>query len=186
MLAFVTVGSTCFDGLIQSVFSSSVLSSLSEKGYSNVVVQCGNSEIPYAYSLARGEESFQLEKDGVSIECWKFKPSLQMDYEKADLVISHAGTSLNCAEWLWKIWWKKNYQGSGTILDVLRMDKPLIVVPNPTLLDNHQEELASALEELGHLRSSTTLWVPVSFQFRVAHFSVDGWPELSKILTLHP
>lgn len=45
--------------------------------------------------------------------------------------------------------------GAGTILDVLRMGKPMIVIPNPTLLDNHQEELASALEELGHLKATT-------------------------------
>lgn len=30
----------------------------------------------------------------------------------------------------------------------------MIVVPNPTLLDNHQEELASALAALGHLKTS--------------------------------
>lgn len=47
------------------------------------------------------------------------------------------------------------YTGSGTILDVLRLGKPMIVVPNPTLLNNHQEELASALTEFGHLHSST-------------------------------
>ncbi|KAJ3854657.1 glycosyl transferase [Lentinula lateritia] len=136
MLAFITVGSTRFDGLIKSIFSPSVLASLSNKGYTNIVVQCGNSDFPYVHLLVHGEQSFQLEKDGVIIECWKFKPSLQRDYERADLVISHAG--------------------SGTIVDVLRMDKPLIVVPNPTLADNHQQELASALEKLGHLRSSTT------------------------------
>ena len=45
--------------------------------------------------------------------------------------------------------------GSGTILDVLRMGKPMIAIPNPTLLHNHQEELASALEELGHLKATT-------------------------------
>lgn len=45
--------------------------------------------------------------------------------------------------------------GSGTVLDVLRMGKPMIVIPNPTLLHNHQEELASALEELGHLKATT-------------------------------
>jgi beta-1,4-N-acetylglucosaminyltransferase len=45
--------------------------------------------------------------------------------------------------------------GSGTILDVLRIGKPLIVVPNPTLLDDHQTELAVSLQDLGHLRAST-------------------------------
>ncbi|KAF9069852.1 glycosyl transferase [Rhodocollybia butyracea] len=135
MLAFVTIGSTRFDDLVQSVFSPTVLSSLLQKGYTHIVVQCGNSEFPYAHLLAGGEELFQVEKEGVSIECWKFKPSLQMDYDRADLVISHAG--------------------SGTILDVLRLEKPLIVVPNPTLLDNHQEELAFELQKLGHLESST-------------------------------
>jgi UDP-N-acetylglucosamine transferase subunit ALG13 len=45
--------------------------------------------------------------------------------------------------------------GSGTILDVLRKGKRLIVVPNETLLDNHQHELAIALEEKEHLKSST-------------------------------
>jgi len=29
------------------------------------------------------------------------------------------------------------------------------VVPNPTLLDNHQEELASVLAKQGHLKAST-------------------------------
>jgi len=31
----------------------------------------------------------------------------------------------------------------------------MIVVPNPTLLDNHQEQLASALEQLGYLNATT-------------------------------
>ncbi|KIK59811.1 glycosyltransferase family 1 protein [Collybiopsis luxurians FD-317 M1] len=133
MLAFITVGSTRFDALVQTVFSSTVLSSLSNKGYARLVVQCGNSEFPYKDRVA--VDGLHLNKDGVQIECWKFKPSLQTEYAKADLVISHAG--------------------SGTIVDVLRMDKPLIVIPNPTLLDNHQQELAEALGELGHLKVAT-------------------------------
>lgn len=55
-------------------------------------------------------------------------------------------------EFLWEFF---ELLGSGTILDVLRMGKPMIVIPNPTLLHNHQEELASALEELGHLKATT-------------------------------
>jgi beta-1,4-N-acetylglucosaminyltransferase len=56
--------------------------------------------------------------------------------------------------------------GSGTILDVLRLDagggkrgKPLIVVPNPTLLHNHQEELAVALGREGYLKAATVACV---------------------------
>ena len=36
-------------------------------------------------------------------------------------------------------------QGSGTILDALRIGVPLVVVPNTTLLHNHQVELAEEL-----------------------------------------
>lgn len=41
--------------------------------------------------------------------------------------------------------------GSGSILDALRVGVPLIVVPNPSLLDNHQVELAEALQEQGYV-----------------------------------
>ncbi len=41
--------------------------------------------------------------------------------------------------------------GSGSILDALRMDVPLVVVPNPELLDNHQVELAEALSAQGYV-----------------------------------
>ncbi|KAF8162894.1 glycosyltransferase family 1 protein [Crassisporium funariophilum] len=139
MFAFVTVGSTKFDSLIQAVFAEEVLLSLSRQGYTNLVVQCGNSTFDLASTIKDGG-SHHLRNAGVDIEFWKFKPSLQEEYEKADLVISHAG--------------------SGTILDVLRMGKPMIVVPNPTLLDNHQEELSSALKELGHLKASTVENLP--------------------------
>lgn len=43
--------------------------------------------------------------------------------------------------------------GSGTILEVLRIGKPMIAVANPTLLDNHQADLAEKLDSLGYLRS---------------------------------
>ena len=41
--------------------------------------------------------------------------------------------------------------GSGSILAALRIAVPLVVVPNPTLLDNHQVELAEALAEQGYV-----------------------------------
>ncbi|KAG6845736.1 hypothetical protein H0H87_005002 [Tephrocybe sp. NHM501043] len=134
MLAFVTVGSTRFDSLVQSVLSPEVLSNLRSKGYAQLVVQCGNSIFEHSSLIDSGGQ-LVVEKEGVGIELWKFKPTLQDDYERADLVISHAG--------------------SGTILDVLRLGKPLLVVVNPTLLDNHQQELATALAGLRHLQHSS-------------------------------
>lgn len=41
--------------------------------------------------------------------------------------------------------------GSGSILDALRIDAALVVVPNPTLLNNHQDELAVELARQGYV-----------------------------------
>lgn len=90
MLAFVTVGSTQFDALVQAILSPSVLSTLRRKGYNQLVVQCGNSDFELASSI-RGGGQLDVEREGIDIELWKFKPTLQREYEKADLVISHAG-----------------------------------------------------------------------------------------------
>jgi len=111
-----------------SIFALSqpVLSALSQKGYSDIVVQCGNSRV---------EELGTVHKCGLDVKVWRFKQSLDEEYDAADLVIGHAG--------------------SGTILDVLRRGKPLIIVPNPTLLDNHQEDMAHAMGTLGYAKTST-------------------------------
>ncbi|OCH94976.1 glycosyl transferase [Obba rivulosa] len=136
---FVTVGSTRFDALVHRVLDNDVRAALRARGYSTLVVQCGNSDFD-ARSFTQEGDIWRRTEDDMTIQVWRFKPSLQEEYERADLIISHAG--------------------SGTILDVLRLGKPLIVVPNETLLDNHQEELANALEGLGHLRASTISDLP--------------------------
>ena len=43
-----------------------------------------------------------------------------------------------------------SHGGSGTILQVLRLGKPLIAVVNPTLMHNHQLEIVAAMAEAGH------------------------------------
>jgi beta-1,4-N-acetylglucosaminyltransferase len=152
MRAFVTVGSTKFDALVQTVLSKPILGCLRQKGYTHLTVQCGKSDFDWAAS--GGSSGTTLEVHGVQIEIWHFKPSLQAEYERADLVISHAG--------MYSLFLPERFSvqagadtGSGTILDVLRQNTPLIVVPNPTLLDNHQEELADALSARGYLVTSS-------------------------------
>ena len=45
--------------------------------------------------------------------------------------------------------------GAGSVLETLQAGRPLIVVINELLMDNHQMELASQLAEDGHLCYAT-------------------------------
>lgn len=90
MLAFVTVGSTKFDALINSTLSEPVLNALRSKGFTSLVVQSGNSPVDVSGGTT-ADSVTRLQKSGLDIEIWKFKPSLEPEYERADLIISHAG-----------------------------------------------------------------------------------------------
>lgn len=62
-------------------------------------------------------------------EYYRIAPDLAPYYEQADLVIAHGGT--------------------GTTLEVLAHELPLVSICNPALADNHQHEFLSAMSELG-------------------------------------
>lgn len=79
MTAFVTVGSTKFDLLVESVLSIECLGALERRGYSTLIIQHGNSQPP------------SVPQSKVSIMVYKFKQSLAQDIMQADIVISHAG-----------------------------------------------------------------------------------------------
>ncbi|KIL68566.1 glycosyltransferase family 1 protein [Amanita muscaria Koide BX008] len=134
MIAFVTVGSTTFDPLVEAAVSDEFLEALLDKGFKRLIVQRGRSDLKLK-GIPESGNSVTLHRRGIDIELWKYKPSLRTEMEMSNLVISHAG--------------------SGTIIEALRLHKPLIVVPNPTLLDDHQQELAQALDGLGYLKTST-------------------------------
>ncbi|OCK74954.1 glycosyltransferase family 1 protein [Lepidopterella palustris CBS 459.81] len=167
-LCFVTIGATAsFDSLISACLEPRFLETLSSAGYSDLLVQYGkDGKALFDKLVAEAEKLKQL---GVAIQGFDFnRQGLTEEMRVAKggpgdsegVVISHAG--------------------SGTILAALRMDVPLIVVPNPDLLDNHQAELAEALEDQGYvvygrlnnlsaaiagsekLRKSHKVWPPVN------------------------
>lgn len=74
-------------------------------------------------------------QEGIFVDYFRFKDSLQADIRNADLVISHAG--------------------AGSCLEILEAGKPLIVVINEELMGNHQLELAKQLYVDEHLYYST-------------------------------
>ena len=85
MQAFVTVGSTKFDELIDAIASEDFLTTLSASGYTRLVVQHGNSKVRQQFCNGTSH--------GVEVIVWPFKPNLSEEYLAADLIISHAGLS---------------------------------------------------------------------------------------------
>ncbi|KAG8529459.1 uncharacterized protein KY384_006096 [Bacidia gigantensis] len=133
-LCFVTIGATAaFDALINAVLEPSFLQSLEELQYTHLRLQHGISGAKLLDTklsqLSVGDDG----KSAVEISGFDFKmQGLRPDMAAArnGVVISHAG--------------------SGSVLDALRVNVPLVLVPNKTLLDNHQEELAEEMAAQGY------------------------------------
>ncbi|KAH3719886.1 UDP-N-acetylglucosamine transferase subunit ALG13 homolog [Dreissena polymorpha] len=119
--AFVTVGTTQFDKLIETMCEEETLKCLSKLGFTKLILQQGNGKFdPKSGTL-----------HGLTVEHYRFKPSIRQDIEEADLVISHAG--------------------AGSCLETLEAGRKLLVVINEGLMGNHQLELAYQLHRDGHL-----------------------------------
>ena len=133
-IALATVGSTApFPGLIEACLSEPVLTTLSQLGYTELRLQHGSAEPPPAAAA--------VALPHLHITNFSFAPTLSPEITQADLIISHAG--------------------AGTILEVLRMGKRLVIVPNQALMDNHQVELAEELDRLGYCVCGTVKLVVV-------------------------
>ncbi|KAJ5138477.1 uncharacterized protein N7515_003325 [Penicillium bovifimosum] len=141
-LCFVTVGATAaFRKLLEQVLTSKFTKTLTEHGYTHFLVQYGKDGQDLYDKFVADEEAH----NGLTIGGFDFQPSIDSfllqtverkvyDRERG-LIICHAGT--------------------GTILAGLRLGVPMIVVPNPDLADNHQQELADVLEEDKYVVSSS-------------------------------
>ncbi|KAK6355934.1 N-acetylglucosaminyldiphosphodolichol N-acetylglucosaminyltransferase catalytic subunit alg13, variant 2 [Orbilia javanica] len=125
---FITVGTTAFDSLIEALLVPTIIAQLSELGYDEIRVQYGKGK--YVYDAAFTPElKDMVNETGISIGGFEYEDSVKITefIKDADLIISHAG--------------------SGTILDALRYQKAIIVVPNESLMDNHQAELAKEMSK---------------------------------------
>ncbi|CAN9257051.1 unnamed protein product [Alternaria alternata] len=163
-LCFVTTGATApFTELIKSVLNPACLDALRESGFTHLLVQYGSAQDVYqdssmlAQAYMRGSKSTQdLIIDGIDFNPDGLQFQFQLVQRSKGLVISHAG--------------------SGSILEALRYQIPLIVVPNTGLLDNHQEELAVAMERNNYLvRGDVTNLAPAikksdDFRLKMSQF----------------
>ena len=122
--AFATVGTTQFAALVDVLLSAEVLAALCAQGYGRLLLQLGHGPEP------RIPDSAPL-----TVEWYRFKPSLEADMRDAALVVSHAG--------------------AGSILEGMRLNKLMLVVVNDALMHNHQQELAQELHARKHLLATT-------------------------------
>ena len=123
---FVTVGTTKFDLLIETISQPEVLSVLEHSKYTRLLMQIGKGE--YIPKVAD-------RKSGIAVEYYTLKDSIAYDIQQADFVISHAG--------------------AGSIFETLNAKRPLLVVVNELLMGNHQLELAQHLAKEGYLFYTT-------------------------------
>lgn len=78
--AFVTVGTTLFEALVEACLHETCLDWLIENGFTNLVIQYGKGRKPNLPSSTR-----------IQIHCYAFQPSLAADMEASHLIFCHAG-----------------------------------------------------------------------------------------------
>lgn len=159
-ILFTTGATVTFKPLVEYVSSPLFLRLLQKLGFSTVYLQYGNettngkniSKVFFSDVISRNHLIEELDLDltnetndkavttfangSFRFVVFGFSPNIADYVASADIVVSHAGT--------------------GSILDSLRLNKPLLVVSNLGLMDNHQEEVAAQFEKEGFLYHITT------------------------------
>ncbi|KAI4716051.1 hypothetical protein E4T48_07731 [Aureobasidium sp. EXF-10727] len=137
-VCFVTIGATAsFSALIRATVSSSFCHALQQNHYTDLIVQYGADGADLFQSLVHDIDS-DNQGSTINVSGFGLDTSGLGQYMK----LARTGGDGSGAEGL-----VVSHAGSGTILHALRVDVPLVVVPNSELLDNHQVELADALAE---------------------------------------
>ncbi|RXK35469.1 hypothetical protein M231_07281 [Tremella mesenterica] len=164
-ILFVTVGSTLFPALTNLILSSNILSFLSQS-MTELVVQYGQGD-PDCSNLTKVHQSLSvrsLDTEGQSERIMKTglskksegmekvgKENGEEEYEYEGMRIKMFRYTNEFSEMIKESDYVVSHAGSGSILSVLRSRKPLLVIPNQTLMDDHQSELAYELSKHGYL-----------------------------------
>ncbi|KAF8864938.1 hypothetical protein BDZ45DRAFT_684484 [Acephala macrosclerotiorum] len=139
-ICFVTTGATApFPELIAKVLSPECLAEFEKEGFTKMSIQCGDLLTEFkAGKFIPPKGTCKL-----AVEAFDFKNSLHDDMRlcqakegarKHGLIIMHAG--------------------AGSVMDAMRLGLTMVVVANPSLLDNHQDELAQELDDQNYATRS--------------------------------
>ncbi|KAK6530134.1 N-acetylglucosaminyldiphosphodolichol N-acetylglucosaminyltransferase catalytic subunit alg13 [Orbilia ellipsospora] len=164
---FVTVGTTNFDPLIKAVLRPSVVSLLQSQGYTTLRVQYGQAAELYQACYTADLES-TLAKSSMLIGGYAYASGdeITQEIKTAELVICHAG--------------------SGTILECLRYQKRIVTIPNESLMDNHQVELANEMARQKYvIKGDLSDLIPAitqSLTFKYKHFPRQGSKIFSEVM----
>lgn len=148
-----TGATVTFEALVRQVTLAPFVAALGALGVRRLRVQYGHEpnvsaalfgECAAAWRAAGGTECHATavavyEAQGVTVEAFAFLHCLDAFIALLDVVVSHAGT--------------------GSIVDVLRQHRPLVVVVNELLMDNHQAEVARHMARANHCVVSTVAGV---------------------------
>jgi UDP-N-acetylglucosamine transferase subunit ALG13 len=129
-ICFVTVGTTNFDELIESIDNEQFIQLLKQFNFTRLIIQRGNTS-KYSTKLLINNAV----ENNIVIEVFSLVNDIKQYLLDSSLIISHCG--------------------AGSVLESLACQKSLIVVTNSKLMNNHQIELAEALAGQYHCYAAT-------------------------------
>lgn len=157
-ILFLTGATVTFRPLLDHIVQTSFLKFLQEQGFDRISIQYGNEtdaqekEISkhyfnlllmenkvieqldlLVYNVTNDKSFTILGNLKLKLQVFGYAENIGAYIAEADLVVSHGGT--------------------GSILDTLRLGKPLLVVANDLLMHNHQMEVAEQFDEEGYLKA---------------------------------
>lgn len=153
MKLLITTGATVtFKPLVEFLLQDEMINLYANSGITSVFVQYGNEIkqthksqefINSVFPTTKTFQHFQLTETignlevstpqsscPIKFEFFPFSPNLSDFIERSDLIISHGGT--------------------GTLIDILKFNKKLLVVYNEALMGNHQAQIALEFEKSGY------------------------------------